>query len=73
MTPTPITPEAIKRARKEDARRLRAALRAASGNVLAAAEALHVSPRTLHRRIADLDLRAWLSETYPRSKRQPKR
>jgi transcriptional regulator with GAF, ATPase, and Fis domain len=72
MTPPPITPEAAAAAAAEDGRRIKRALTEASGSVIAAAVALEVSPRTLHRRIAALGLRAWLTDTYPRSKRQPR-
>lgn len=73
MTVAPVTPEAAAKAKAEDTRRISRALRAASGNVGVAAKALDVPRRTLDRRINDLDLRAWLTETYPRSVRQPKR
>ena len=70
---SPLTEEAEEAARRADEKRVRAALRAASGNVTKAAAALEVPTRTLHRRIAALGLRKWLTLTYPRSKRQPKR
>ena len=56
---------------------IRAALVAASGNVRAASRALYPdrSPRgaydKLHREIGRLDLRAWLTESYDRTDRQP--
>lgn len=70
---TPLTPEAAAKADAEDARRLRAALRQARGNVTRAAVLLDVPTRTLHRRITALGLRAWLTKRFPRSVRQPKR
>jgi len=73
MTAAPLTPEAATKAAAEDARLIKAALRTARGNVLAAATALQVPTRTLHRRITALGLREWLTERYPRSMRQPKR
>lgn len=51
----------------------RAALRAARGNVSAAAIALGVSLATCKRRIAALDLGTWLRETYPISRVQRER
>lgn len=56
---------------------IRAALVAASGNVRAASRTLYPerSPRgaydKLHREIGRLDLRAWLTEAYDRTDRQP--
>ena len=52
---------------------IRSALVAAHGAVTRAADALGVHPNTLHNRIAALNLRTWLDEAYPRSKRQPRR
>ena len=73
MTAAPLTPEAACKAAAEDKRRIKTALRLAWGNVSAAAAALEVPTRTLHRRITALGLRAWLTKRYPRSMRQPKR
>ncbi len=69
----PATPEAAAKADAEDTRRIKAALRRARGSVRSAAAALAVPERTLHRRITALGLREWLTATYPRSVRQPKR
>jgi transcriptional regulator with PAS, ATPase and Fis domain len=69
----PLTADAIMQASAADAAAIREALAAASGNVERAAEALSVNRRTLDRRINALGLRAWLTETYPRSARQPRR
>ena len=52
---------------------IRAALVAASGSVRGAARALDVPERTLHRRIAELGLREWLTAEYKRGARQPPR
>jgi transcriptional regulator of acetoin/glycerol metabolism len=73
MTAAPLTPEAARKAAAEDERLIKAALRIARGNVTVAATLLDVPTRTLHRRITALGLRAWLTERYPRSVRQPKR
>ena len=70
---TPHTPEAAAKADAEDARRRRAALRQARGNVTRAAVFRAVPTRALHRRITALGLRAWLTKRFPRSVRQPKR
>jgi transcriptional regulator with GAF, ATPase, and Fis domain len=69
----PLTPEAAAKASAEDAKRVKAALKQASGNVSRAADALKVSVRNLHRRIATYGLRDWLTSNYPRGARQPKR
>lgn len=69
----PLTAEAARAADETDERLIRAALASASGNVGAAAIALRVPRRTLDKRIAALGLRAWLTATYPRADRQPKR
>lgn len=71
MTAPPLTPEAAQAQAAADTARVLAALTAASGAVTVAARALSVSPRTLHRRIDALGLRKWLTDTYPRSARQP--
>lgn len=69
----PLTAQATQQSADADAAAIREALAAASGNVERAAEALSVNRRTLDRRINALGLRAWLTETYPRSARQPRR
>ena len=61
---------AAKAASEADTLEIKAALAAASGNVSVAAKSLDVSRRTLHRWITNLGLRAWLSDTYPRSVRR---
>lgn len=71
--PTPLTPEAAQRAAAADVAALLGALTRASGNVSAVAAELGIPRRTIDRRINDLGLREWLTATYPRSKRQPKR
>lgn len=73
MTAAPLTPEAARKAAEADTRWIKRAIRQTSGNVTAAAALLDVPTRTLHRRITALGLRAWLTERYPRSMRQPKR
>lgn len=52
---------------------IRAALASCSGNVRRAAEGLDVSERKLHSEITRLGLRAWLTESYDRTDRQPRR
>ena len=69
----PLTPEAASAATAADMVRVVAALSAAHGNVRAAALALKIERRTLDRRITSLGLRAWLSDTYPRSVRQSRK
>ncbi len=73
MTAAPLTPEAAAKATAEDAKRIKAALKQTSGNVSRAADVLGVSVRNLHRRIVAYGLRTWLTNTYPRGARQPKR
>ena len=73
MTAPPLTPEAAQAQQAADTAAVLAALTAASGNVTTAARALNVPRRTLDRRINACGLRAWLTTTYPRSKRQPKK
>ncbi|WP_437804347.1 helix-turn-helix domain-containing protein [Sorangium sp. So ce693] len=68
-----LSAPAAQRAADADAAAVRDALAAASGNVERAAEALSVNRRTLDRRINALGLRTWLTETYSRSARQPRR
>lgn len=72
MTAPPLTPEAASAATAADIAKIVGALSAASGNVGAAARALQVSRATLDRRITAFGLREWLTDTYPRSVRQPK-
>jgi len=69
----PLTARAAQQAADADAAAIRAALETASGNVGRAAETLGVQRRTLDRRINALGLRDWLTTTYPRSARQPRR
>jgi hypothetical protein len=54
-----------------EAARVRRALVAASGNVRAAAAALGVGERGLHKAIGRLGLRGWLTAEYERAARQP--
>lgn len=73
MTAPPITPGAAQASLASDTAALLAALSAASGNVTAAALALDVPRRTIDRKIDACGLRAWLTATYPCSKRQPRK
>lgn len=71
--PAPLTPAAAEVAEATDRAAVVAALVAESGAVTRAAKRLGCAPETLRRRIIAYGLRTWLTDTYPRSARQPAR
>lgn len=70
---TPIVAAVAEAAMDAEREAIRAALAAASGNVRSTAVALRCARATLDRRINSLGLRDWLTATYSRSVRQPRR
>lgn len=67
----PLTEAGLAAAREGETLALRRILTETNGNVTAAAVTLGCGKTALHNRINALNLRAWLTLTYPRSARQP--
>ena len=65
MSRIPVTKEATEAAIEADKAALRAVLIEHHGNVTAVTRALGISRSTIDRRITELGLRGWLTETYP--------